>query len=558
MNFKKKLLIVLALIVAAGGYYYAALPAINIHSSETWFFGMFLLAVLAAAYALRRKLGRKELKQSKVMKFFGVLILGAGIVYLLGSLLSSPIVNAKKYQKLLTVEEGEFTEDIEELSFDKIPLLDKGTAEILGDRKMGSMVDMVSQFEVDNIYSQINYKDNPVRVSPLRYASLIKWFTNRSNGIPAYIRINMATQTTELVKLEKGIRYTTSEHFNRNIYRHLRFAHPTYIYGELSFEIDEEGIPYWIAPVKKFNIGLFGGETVGKVVLCNAVTGDMKTYDIEEVPQWVDRAYSADLLVQLFDYYGTLKHGFFNSVLSQKDCLKTTDGYNYLALDDDVWMYTGVTSVNGDQSNVGFVLSNQRTMETKYYKVEGATEASAMSSAEGQVQNLKYRATFPLLLNISDEPTYFIALKDDAGLVKKYAMVNVQKYQIVAIGDSVSQCEENYLELLLSNGVKEVAEDTREVKKITGRITKIAQAVIDGTSHYYLMVEGSEDIFDVSVVEFLDVVRCEVGQTITMEYKVDERADLVMSLEILDRDGNQAGFTESAEVQAEEQTEEED
>lgn len=532
MNFKKKLLIVLALIAAAGGYYYAALPAINVHSSETWFFVIFLLAALAVVYAARRKLGRKELKESKMMKFFGVLILCAGIVYLLGSLLSSPIVNAKKYQKLLTVKEGEFTEDVEELSFDKIPLLDKGTAEILGDRKMGSMVDMVSQFEVDNIYSQINYKDNPVRVSPLRYASLIKWFTNRSNGIPAYIRINMATQTTELVKLEQGIRYTTSEHFNRNIYRHLRFAHPTYIYGELSFEIDEEGIPYWIAPVKKFNIGLFGGETVSKVVLCNAVTGDMKTYDIEDVPEWVDRAYSADLLVQLFDYYGTLKHGFFNSILSQKDCLKTTDGYNYLALDDDVWMYTGVTSVNGDQSNVGFVLSNQRTMETKYYKVEGATEASAMSSAEGQVQNLKYKATFPLLLNISDEPTYFIALKDDAGLVKKYAMVNVQKYQIVAIGDSVSQCEENYLELLFSNGVKETEQDTREVKKITGRITKIAQAVIDGTSHYYIMVEGSEDIFDISVVDFIDVVRCETGQEVVLEYKEDEKANLVMSLEL--------------------------
>ena len=372
------------------------------------------------------------------------------------------------------------------------------------------MVDMVSQFEADEIYSQINYKDNPVRVSPLRYASPIKWLTNHRAGIPAYIRINMATQSTELVKLEEGMKYTTSDYFNRNIYRHLRFAHPTYIYGELSFEIDEQGVPYWIAPVKKYNIGLFGGETVGKVVLCNAITGETKTYKIDDVPQWVDRAYSADLLVQLFDYYGTLKHGFLNSVLSQKDCLETTDGYNYLALDDDVWMYTGVTSVNGDQSNVGFVLSNQRTMETKYYKVEGATEASAMSSAEGQVQNLKYKATFPLLLNISDEPTYFIALKDDAGLVKKYAMVNVQKYQIVAIGDSVSQCEENYLELLMSNGVKKEEEDTREVKTITGKVTKIAQAVLEGTSHYYLMVEGSDDIFDLSVVDFIDVVRCEL------------------------------------------------
>ena len=230
---------------------------------------------------------------------------------------------------------------------------------------MGSMVDMVSQFEADDIYSQINYKDNPVRVTPLRYASIIKWFTNRSEGIPAYIRINMANQNTELVKLDKGMKYVNSEYFNRNIYRHLRFAHPTYIYGDLSFEIDDDGVPYWIAPVKKYNIGLFGGETIGKVVICNAITGETTTYKTTDVPEWVDRVYSADLLVNLFDYYGTLKHGFFNSVLSQKDCLKTTDGYNYLALDDDVWMYTGVTSVNGDQSNVGFVLSNQRTMEQK-------------------------------------------------------------------------------------------------------------------------------------------------------------------------------------------------
>lgn len=530
MKGKKKLLLSIVVILVAAAYYYAALPAVNIHSSETWFFMIALVIVIALLYMKKGQIGIRELKQSKMMKSFGVVVLGLGIIYLAGTLLSSPIINAKKYQKLMKVEEGTFTEDIEEQSFDKVPLLDKDTAEILGDRKMGSMVDMVSQFDADNIYSQINYQDNPVRVTPLKYASLIKWFTNRSEGIPAYIRINMANQETELVKLDEGIKYTTSEHFNRNIYRHLRFAHPTYIYGELSFEIDEKGVPYWIAPVKKYNIGLFGGETVGKVVLCNAVTGEMKTYDVEDVPQWVDRVYSADLLVQLFDYYGTLKHGFLNSVLSQKDCLETTDGYNYLALEDDVWMYTGVTSVNGDQSNVGFVLSNQRTMETRYYEVEGATEAAAMSSAEGQVQNLKYTATFPLLLNISGEPTYFIALKDDAGLVKKYAMVNVQRYQIVAIGDSVSQCEESYLELLLSNGVKEEEKDTREVLEISGKITKIAQAVLDGTSHYYLMVEGSEEIFDASVVDFIDVVRCEVGQEITMEYKQGEKANTVMSL----------------------------
>ncbi|RHR22917.1 CvpA family protein [Clostridium sp. AF19-22AC] len=527
---KMKLLAVVGIILLAAIYYYVALPAINIHSSDFWMFLIVLIIVIILIFVRRKRLTRYTFKESKGLKAIGGLLILVIAAYLVGSLLSSPIVNAKKYQKLLTVKDGEFTKDIEELSFDQIPLLDRDSAAILGNRKMGSMVDMVSQFEVDELYSQINYQNQPVRVSPLRYANLIKWLTNQKEGIPAYIKIDMATQNTELVKLKEGMKYTTSDHFNRNIYRHLRFKYPTYIFNDLSFEIDDDGVPYWVCPVKKFNIGLFGGTTIGRVVLCNAVTGETTDYSIEDAPEWIDRAFSADLLVELYDYYGSLKHGYFNSILGQKDCLKTTTGYNYLAIDDDVWVYTGVTSVSGDQSNVGFVLMNQRTMETKFYEVEGATEDSAMSSAEGQVQNLKYVATFPLLLNISGEPTYFIALKDDAGLVKKYAMVNVQKYQIVAIGDTVSACEEAYTKLMYDNGIKEVEKDTREIETMTAKITKIAQGVIDGNSHYYIMLEGSDDIYDVSVVDFIDIIKYDVGDEVTIEYKEGEDSNTVLSL----------------------------
>ena len=529
---KTKILTVLVLILLAGIYYYVKLPAINIHADGFWMFLLVVIAAVAVFYIGRRRLFRKEdIKDSGIEKGLIGLFLLVVAVYLAGTLLSSPIINAKKYQKLLNVENGDFQTDIKELSFDQIPLLDRDSATLLGNRKMGSMVDMVSQFEVDELYSQINYQDKPVRVSPLRYANVIKWFTNQSEGIPAYIRIDMTTQSTELVMLDEGMKYSTSEYFNRNIHRHLRFRYPTYIFGELSFEIDDNGVPYWVAPVKKFNIGLFGGETVGRVVLCNAITGETEDYAIDEVPEWIDHAYDADLLVQLYDYYGTLKHGFFNSILSQKDCLKTTDGYNYLAIDDDVWVYTGVTSVNEDQSNVGFVLMNQRTMETKFYEVEGATENSAMSSAEGQVQNLHYKATFPLLLNISGEPTYFIALKDDAGLVKKYAMVNVQKYQVVAIGDTVSKCEESYTELMQENGIEtDDSSAAKETKTITGAITKVAQGVVDGDSHFYVMVEGSDEIFDVSVVNFIDIIKYDVGQQVTMEYQEGEKTNVVLSL----------------------------
>ena len=529
--------ILLLVLILAGMYYYVVLPPINIHASGFWIFVMAVLAallLLSTAKAARTGASihlrdvTYSIKTKKSVKLIFALLILTAAAYLVGSVLSSPIVNAKKYQKLLEPETGNFAEDIKQVNYNQIPLLDKDSAELLGNRKMGSMVDMVSQFEVSPLYSQINYKGRPVRVTPLVYASAVKWFTNQKSGIPAYISIDMATQNTELVKVPEGIRYSESEYLNRNIYRHLRFHYPTYMFDQLSFEIDEEGTPYWICPVKEFTIGLFGGQTIGKVVLCNAVTGECQSMDVEDCPSWVDRVYPADLLIQLYDYHGTLKNGYINSILGQKGCLETTAGYNYLAQDDDVWVYTGVTSVSGDRSNVGFVLMNQRTKETRYYEVAGAEEFSAMDSAEGQVQNLGYQATFPLLLNISGEPTYFIALKDNAGLVKKYAMVNIQKYQNVAIGDSVSACEKAYVKLLRSSGNASAA--AGEASEASGIIKRIVQGVVDGNTHFYVMLENSDLIFDVPLADFMEIVKYAEGDKVSFSYEESDPVCIVLGL----------------------------
>lgn len=529
---RNKIIAVLLLAAALFLYYYAALPAINIHSIETWWFiliGMLIISVLLSLRSLARE--QKTIKKwSELSGFIHWKHLGIGklaflltgimlLALMIGTILSSPIINAKKYQQLMTVEERNFTDDITQADFNTIPILDKDSAALLGDRKMGSMVDMVSQFEVSDDYTQINVNNRPVRVTPLSYANTIKWLTNQSSGIPAYIKIDMATQDTECVKLNEPIKYSKSEHFNRNIYRHLRFQFPTYIFDDqIFFEIDDNGTPYWICPVKKFNIGLFGGQTIGKVVICNAIDGSSTVYAVEDVPEWIDKVYRAELLMELYDYSGTLKHGFFNSVLGQRDCLRTTNGYNYIALNDDVWVYSGVTSVSGDQSNVGFVLINQRTMETRFYKIEGATEESAMSSAEGQVQNLGYRATFPLLLNIANEPTYFMALKDAAGLVKKYAMVNIQKYQWVATGDTIKSCEKAYSELLANNGIS--ASETGLSEEISGKIKNMMPIIIEGNSHIYLSLEGSDKIFDLDATNknLIEIINYSIGDRIKLEY----------------------------------------
>lgn len=532
----KNVIIFIVALILLGVYYYVTIPAVNIHSAGFWMVLMALILFITILYTVtqfrkqmksgvvQKKSLRKAYKEFKFVKIGIILFFVVFFIFTIGNILSSPIVNAEKYKNLIQVQESDFTEDIEQVRYNTIPLLDKDSAALLGNRKMGSMVDMVSQFEVSTDYTQINYKGTPVRVTPLVYASTIKWLTNHKAGIPAYILIDMATQNTECVKLEQAIKYSKSEYFNHNIYRHLRFHYPTYIFDDqIFFEIDDKGIPYWVCPVKKFNIGLFGGQTVGNVVLCNALTGECTDYPVEKVPSWIDKVYSAELLTQLYNYYGMYQHGFFNSLLGQKDCLTATGGYNYIAIDDDVWVYTGVTSVSKDQSNVGFVLMNQRTMETKYYKVEGAIEDSAMSSAEGQVQNLGYQATFPLLLNISDEPTYFMALKDGAGLVKKYAMVNVQKYQWVAIGDTVKDCENVYVKLLATNGISNNA-DENLYEQAAGKIDAIAPIVIEGNTHYYILLENSDKLYDVNATDenLQTIIRYQAGDDIKFTYSADE------------------------------------
>lgn len=531
-------------------YYYIELPAINIHSPGFWKFIIFVMLIVTVEVWLmnhRKAAGGGRYRGNiSAKEFFSDFKTQAGsvlfktafvctvilvVLYVAGNILSSPVINASKYQQLLKVETRNFTDDIKEVSYDKIPLLDKDSASIIGTRVMGTMVDMVSQYEVDDMYSQINYKEKPVRVTPLRYGNLIKWFTNHKNGIPAYIRIDMTTQEAECVRLTEGIKYSKSDHFSRYIYRHLRFAYPTYIFDDINFEIDDNGTPYWVCPVKRYNIGLFGGQTVGRVVLCNAVTGEMTDYSVDEVPTWVDKVYSAELLINLYDYNGSLKHGFINSVLSQKDCLKTTDGYNYIALEDDVWVYTGITSVGQDNSNVGFVLMNQRTMETRYYEVSGAEEYSAMDSAKGRVQNLGYTATFPLIINISGQPTYFMALKDGAGLVKSYAMLNIEKYQNVAIGDSVLQCESNYIKLLKDNGIVEAQQpEVKETKKVKDIISKIMPVVIDGNTHMYIMLSQNDSIYDVDVSKYVDIIKYSEGMEITLEYTMDSQLNKVVGI----------------------------
>ena len=532
-------LLSLAVTAAVGfGYFYVTLPALNPHAGEFYSFLGLLCAVYVVCVFLLSGAPHDNVirtpkeKLREWLKFIksrclpvGLLFVAVVVIAAVGSVVSMPLLRAAAYRDLLTVQTGDFASDVAQISFNEIPTLDRTSAEFLGDRQMGTLSDMVSQFEYSGDSTQINYQGRPVRVAPIAYADLFKWLTNRGQGLPAYVVVDMVTQEATVTRLPQGMKYSFSEPLNRNIVRHLRFHYPTMMFSTPEFEIDESGHPWWIAPRVVKTIGLFGGTDIQGAVLVDAVTGQSQYY--KEVPTWVDTLYVPELIMQQYDYHGTLVHGFINSLLGQRDVTITTDGYNYIAMNDDVYAYTGVTSANADQSNLGFLLCNMRTKETHFYEAPGATEAAARASAEGVVQDLGYVSTFPLLLNIAGEPTYFIPLLDNTNLVKSYAMVNVAQYQLVATGATVSACEQTYIQMLSDKGVTTPEELPKT--QASGTIAEIRSAVLSGSTYYFLRLEGETVFYALSAAQDRQAVTLNVGDRITLDHALpgEEETDIL-------------------------------
>lgn len=524
----KKIINILITLLIAGIAYYITLPALNLNNMGFYAFIFFIILVyvfIDSALSNEIKIIKKKQSynlniEGKLLYFFaglGICIIAIMIV----NFACSPVFNASSYQKRIEVDEtGNFSEEIEEVNFNQLPLIDRDSSEVLGDRVMGQMNELVSQYDVSNLYTQINYNDQIMRVTPLNYADFIKWLTNRKNGIVGYITVDSVTGASNLTRLEKGMKYSSSAYFNEKLERKLRFDYPTVNFGKISFEIDNEGNPYYIIPTIKYTAVGLKAKVTG-VIIFDPITGESKKYKSDEIPNWVDIAYSASLVIEQVDDWGIYKNGFLNSIFGQKNVVKTTDGYNYLAMNDDVYLYTGITSVVSDESNLGFILTNMRTGKTKYYSVPGAEEFSAMNSAEGQVQDMGYTSTFPLLINLKGKATYLVSLKDSSGLVKMYGFVDVKDYQKVVVTDSASgiiAAKDNYLR----STKEEASDDDLKIEEI--KVDSIVTATINGYTYYYISSKEQKYKLSITLDDKLPFIK--IGDTLKIGY-YDIESDVI-------------------------------
>lgn len=568
---KKILKIIISLIVTVIGgavAYYFMLPAINLKAMEFYYFVAIVLAIYIVMTVITTKAFMKP-EYIPYVKRRAIAPIVIGLVFALvlgiGYLVSAPLFRAKAYSEIISVETQNFGESDRSITtitsledFQSVPMIDKDAALVLANKTLGEL-NKVSQFVIDDAYStQINYKGNPYRIFPLKYGDVFKWIKNTRDGFPAYVAVNMYTQEAEVVDLAANnlpnIKVSTGEYLNERLDRVLRFKYPTYMFGTPSLEINEDGHPYWVCERIDKTIGLVGGTDVIGVVLVDACDKEnIKYYSLEQIRtnediQWIDQIYSEDLLVKQYNYYGKYSGGFINGYIGQENVVSTTYGSSCIASGDDVWLYTGVTSVTNDDSIIGFAIINQRTKEAVFQRIAGTTESGAQTSAQGIVSDKGWNATFPILLNIDGEATYFMALKDN-NVVKSYAMVSVERVQDAVRSEDdanpdLEACLKAYAnkvklstKKILNIDYNAVLPDSiagaegssegnstaqAEIKTVTGVISDIRTAVVNGNSIYYIALDGKAVYYSIAAAEAENVVILNIGDTVTVTYKTAE------------------------------------
>ncbi|NQG96720.1 hypothetical protein HO675_01185 [Streptococcus suis] len=500
----------LALVLEMLVYYWFQLPALSIYSLGFWIFLLqslgfaWLILLFSSPQGLVQKASKLSGRNRQVETYelnkslpSHLVWLGRAWIFIILALMvlglaNSRIFRAKDYANVVTVQDADFKEDFPETDISKLALLDRASAEKIGDTYLGT-IDKVSQFGISDDYRQITIGQQPYRVSPLEYKSIWKWISNHQDGIEYYVKVNQTTGKAELAKLSKAMHYSDSEYLMNDTLRHLRFQYPTTIFGKPSFEVDDEGNPYYIATIYQPQFGLSSNDPVGAVVL-DAVTGESKRYDLADIPEWVDRVYSATNVISRVDDHYTYQNGFWNTIFSQTGVKNTTDSYNYITIGSDIYLYTGITSATADSSNLGFILVNMRTRQITNYKLASATETAAQESAEGEVQEKGYQATAPSLVKFSDKAYYLVSLKDDAGLVKTYALVDAEDYQQVTVNNDlaslisqVSGSDASSLAGISSDG----STASQDIQVIEGTIEALGSQMIGGTTVYYLQSQGT-------------------------------------------------------------------
>jgi hypothetical protein len=460
-------------------------------------------------------------------------------------LFSSGMFNPGKYRNLIgEVEKTEFSELVSPVNLDQVPIIDSAFAASLAEKKLGEDFALGSRVTLGTPTIQM-VDAKLFWVIPLLHSGFYKWFTNRENGTPGYIKVSATNpQDITFVRSLNGkpmsIRYQRNSYFGQDLYRHLYFNGfaGKGLAGD-TFEIDDNGEPYWTISTYTHKIGVSGNEATGLITV-HAQTGEITYYPVVEteagyddsnIPAWVDRVHPSYFVIPQLSWWGKYVNGFWNTVFGKRDMLEVTRGFNVIyGRDQRSYFYTGLSSVGADEGTVGFSLTDTRDKSSHLYLLSGATELAAMRSAEGKVQNFKYNATFPILVNINGKPTYFMTLKDGAGLVKMFSFVSVRDFSLVGVGETTRHARDNYQMAMAGSRIGTIAEGSERPVGIEGTVTRFGSDTKDGRTYYFIQLAeypGKIFIANSNLSAYLPLTRS--GDRISISYLDSEDNEISLT-----------------------------
>ncbi|MBQ5782916.1 MAG: hypothetical protein IIV99_05995 [Oscillospiraceae bacterium] len=411
---------------------------------------------------------------------------------------------------------GSFSEEIQVVNTDNIPIVDKDLATKIAEKKLGEKPSLGSQVVLGEPTIQ-SVDDKLVWVVPLQHSGFFKWITNLQ-GTPGYIVVS-ATNSQDVEYVDSYyIKYQPNAYLFSDLTLWARYtAAPFTGITDYSFELDDTGRPHWVITTYRYTRGFSLPEATGAIVM-DCETGKSTRFALADVPSWVDRVQPEDFILTQINNKGKYVHGIFN--FSDKDKYQTSEGDIIIYNDGRCYLFTGITSVGSDESAIGFVMVDMVTKEPVMYQLAGATEYAAQRSAEGKVQQYRYYASFPLIINYEGTPTYFMTLKDVDGLIKQYAFVSVKDFLVVGVGESMQDACLDYEKALRQNpSSSDIATDD-SLEKITGTVYRINQEIVAGDTVYrFMFIEDTSVVYEAqsTVSEMLSLTR--EGDRVTVSFR---------------------------------------
>ncbi len=505
------------LIFLVFGLNYFFLVKLNLRYFGIFVYALFFIFICFNMYFLYLKFNQKLFQKIIVIGASGFVVFALAFFFFGGR----PYLHANEYANLIDLEEEDFVTDINTVDITTLPIVDKSYGAKLGSLKLGEYPGIGSEFQPGE-YSDIIYQGKQYLVAPLEYRGFFKWTSNNDTGTPGYILIDKVTSETQLINLKEatgeGMKYVPSAYFNQDLTRHAYYnGLNKYRLENSFFEIDEEGNPYYVMQYSLPTIFINGGNKIKVIAVVNAVSGEVNIYDPTEVPGWVESVYPNSLIFEHLNYWGSLQEGWLNSIFAQRGVLQTSTGTRVIMNEGELFYFTGLTSAGNDESTIGFVYANMRTKETRLFRFPGATEEAAMNKALTLIPQNNISTSFPIPLNVNNNPTYFILIKGEDGRILRYVFMKIQDLEFYSISESKADAYNRYL-------IKLNDEDDAVSTEISGTITDIKSYVNDGFTIYWVEIDN-DNLYMINVGSFTNLemqyfISLDIGDEIEV-YVVD-------------------------------------